>query len=316
MGSGGGGQNIRSILHMGTIGGGEWRSEHFVGEGGGFSSQRLRRMADACCTTIVFPPMQWNFPVMNTNKIQAQNLRKYVANGNTIVLTGDIISKEFLNRYFFYNVEEADGGYSTGPWYKVDGGTFKAFEASPKVLPQKGISVIPMKKGSLPSGATVLWGDSSSAAVFQIKYCEAERSDGTGASKVLPADCEASGLAGHPCSCGSIIYIGYSFPDNYPSRWGRVLEAAGEYGSVDGQGRALIGAKSAAEQKKEEEKRAFQIARRAAARAQREHRAVEKARDVALISKLIEALSGGAVRHLGKAFDPDGVVVDLKKTLS
>lgn len=286
-----------------------------MGEGGGFSSQKIRRMAEECCTTIVFPPLQWSFPVMNTNKGEAQNLRRYVANGNTLVLTGGIISKEFVNRYFFVNVEEADGGYSNGPWYKVDGGTFKVFEASPKILPQKGIGVVPMKKGSLPSGSTVLWGDSRSAAVFEIKYCEAERRDGTGASKVLPANCEASGLDGRPCSCGSIIYIGYSFPDAYPSRWDKVLQAAGEYGAVGGKGRALIGAKSAAVQKAEEEKRAFQIARRAAARAKREHRAIEKARDVALISKLIEALSGGAIHHLARAFDLDEAAGALNKTI-
>lgn len=108
------------------------------------------------------------------------------------------------------------------------------------------------------------------------------------------------------------------------SRWGRVLLAAAEFGAADGKMRTKIGAKSAAEQRKvcgaqtvlfensgsdtstsaqEEEKRGFQVARRAAARAKRSERAVEKARDVGLIAKLINALSGAPVKHLAEAFE-------------
>lgn len=58
----GNGDNIRSLLHMGTVQGGEWRSSHFVGQMGGFNSQLLKSLSQKCCSTIIFPPMEWNFP--------------------------------------------------------------------------------------------------------------------------------------------------------------------------------------------------------------------------------------------------------------
>jgi len=58
---------------------------------------------------------------------------------------------EFINSYFFYNIELADGNYSPGPYRRLDDVPV-CLKAAPVVLPQKGISVTAVKKESLPSG--------------------------------------------------------------------------------------------------------------------------------------------------------------------
>ena len=109
----GSGERIRQLLHMGVIEGGEWRDPNFLGNNGveTFESQRFRRISEACCATILLPPMEWEFPVFNVHKIIGQRIRAFVANGNVMVLTGGIPAIEFINSYFFYTIELADGNY-------------------------------------------------------------------------------------------------------------------------------------------------------------------------------------------------------------
>ncbi len=226
----GSGERIRQLLHMGTIEGGEWRDPMFLGNNGveTFGSSRFRRISEQCCSTILFPPMEWSFPVFNVHKIIGQRIRNFVANGNIFVLTGGIPAIEFINAYFFYVLELADGNYSPGPFRRLDN-IPPQMRDTPKVLPQKGISVTAVKKESLPSGATVLWGTPRGTPVFMIKFCEAQSPDeGMPPVKVLPRDCPLSAQKGRPCSCGHIIYIGYAFNDPYPSRWDKVLLASVE----------------------------------------------------------------------------------------
>ena len=190
----GSGEHIRHLLHMGQIEGGEWRDPMFLGNNGvaTFRSQRFRRISETCCSTIVIPPMEWDFPVYNIHKIIGQRIRNFVANGNMMVITGGILGIEFINSYFFYNIELADGNYSPGPYRRLDDVPV-CLKAAPVVLPQKGISVTATKKESLPSGTEVLWGTPRSSPVFMIKFCEAQSpNEGMPPVKVLPRDCPAA----------------------------------------------------------------------------------------------------------------------------
>jgi len=92
----GSGEHVRHVFKMGTIEGGEYRSPKFLHslEGAGFSA-----LSQRCCSSMVFPPMEWDFPVYNANKIVGQNIRAYVANGNSMILTGGLLNIEFLNRF-------------------------------------------------------------------------------------------------------------------------------------------------------------------------------------------------------------------------
>eukprot|EP00802_Teleaulax_amphioxeia_P011205 Tamp_11235.p1 GENE.Tamp_11235~~Tamp_11235.p1 ORF type:complete len:644 (-),score=180.60 Tamp_11235:10-1896(-) len=226
----GSGEHIRHLLHMGQIEGGEWRDPMFLGNNGvaTFRSQRFRRISETCCSTIVIPPMEWDFPVYNIHKIIGQRIRNFVANGNMLVLTGGILAVEFINSYFFYNIELADGNYSPGPYRRLDDVPV-CLKAAPVVLPQKGIAVTAVKKESLPSGTEVLWGTPRSSPVFMIKFCEAQSpNEGMPPVKVLPRDCPAAEADGRPCSCGYVMYIGYNYEEQYPTRWDKVLRAAVE----------------------------------------------------------------------------------------
>lgn len=69
-----------------------------------------------------------------------QRIRNFVANGNMLVLTGGILAVEFINSYFFYNIELADGNYSPGPYRRLET-VPEELKAAPSILPQKGISV-------------------------------------------------------------------------------------------------------------------------------------------------------------------------------
>lgn len=42
---------------------------------------------------------------LTCGQIIGQRLRNYVANGNMLILTGGIMATEFINTYFFYNIE-------------------------------------------------------------------------------------------------------------------------------------------------------------------------------------------------------------------
>eukprot|EP00287_Rhodomonas_sp_CCMP768_P002175 CAMPEP_0196737528 /NCGR_PEP_ID=MMETSP1091-20130531/15224_1 /TAXON_ID=302021 /ORGANISM="Rhodomonas sp., Strain CCMP768" /LENGTH=389 /DNA_ID=CAMNT_0042081383 /DNA_START=63 /DNA_END=1229 /DNA_ORIENTATION=- len=228
----GSGEHVRHVFKMGNIAGGEWRDPRFLRslKGGMFN-----KLSEKCCTTLLFPPMQWDFLVVNANKVIGQNIRAYVANGNSMVLTGGILSLEFINRYFYYQLEEADGNYDAGPFLRLphfqglSAEQHDVMEPAPKVLPQVGIEVTSVKKESLPSGASIMYTSPFNSAVFAIKFCMADNPMSEDAAplppiKVLPRDCAASAAAGRPCSCGFICYLGYDWRDPYPSRWDTALK--------------------------------------------------------------------------------------------
>eukprot|EP00290_Baffinella_frigidus_P006448 CAMPEP_0180135704 /NCGR_PEP_ID=MMETSP0986-20121125/11005_1 /TAXON_ID=697907 /ORGANISM="non described non described, Strain CCMP2293" /LENGTH=504 /DNA_ID=CAMNT_0022076485 /DNA_START=36 /DNA_END=1550 /DNA_ORIENTATION=+ len=229
----GSGEHVRHLFKMGTIAGGEYRDPKFVHsiDGGMFN-----KLSQLCCNALLFPPLEWDFPVYNANKIEAQNLRAFVANGNSLIMTGGIMTLEFINRYFFYNLEESDGNFDAGPFLRLpryQGLTEKQhdiMEPAPRTLPQIGIEVTAVKKESLPSGSSIVYTSPYNTPVFAIKFCMAENpmNDPNAPlppSKVLPRDCPASARAGRPCSCGFLCYLGYDWRDSYPSRWDKSLQA-------------------------------------------------------------------------------------------
>jgi len=230
----GSGEHVRHVFKMGNIAGGEWRDPKFLRslEGGMFN-----KLSQICCNTLLFPPLEWDFLVVNPNKIVGQDIRAFVANGNSMVFTGGIMSMEFINRYFFYNLEPADGNLDPGPFLRLphyQGLTKEQHDimekSSPRSLPQRGIEVVGVKKGSLPSGTSIIYTSPYNSAVFSIKFCMADNpmSEPTAPlppRKVLPRDCPAEAAAGRPCSCGFICYVGYDWRDPYPTRWDTALKA-------------------------------------------------------------------------------------------
>jgi len=235
----GSGEHVRHVFQMGTIAGGEWRDPKFLRslEGGAFN-----KLSGICCNALLFPPLEWDFLVVNPQKIVGQNIRQFVANGNTMIFTGGILSLEFINRYFSYQLEPADGNLDPGPFVRLphfQGLTKEQHDLlvkgtkenlpSPRTLPQIGIEVTSIKKDSLPSGSSVIYSSPYNSAVVAIKFCMAENPANDPAAplppvKVLPRDCPVTAAQGRPCSCGFICYLGYNWRDAYPSRWDTALK--------------------------------------------------------------------------------------------
>ena len=228
----GSGEKIRHIFKMGNIAGGEWRDPKFSRS---ITGSLFRRMSQRCCITMLFPPFEWDFPIYNPSKAIAQRLRSFVANGNSMVFTGGTMDFEFINRYFFYQLEAADGNYSPGPFPMLPG--FSGLTAdqknllkpAPRILPQKGIAVTAIKKESLPQGSTAIYASPHNTPVFLIKFCMAENPMNEPSVtyppvKVLPHNCPASAKAGRPCSCGNICFLGYNYVEQYPGRWDDTLK--------------------------------------------------------------------------------------------
>ncbi|EKX35707.1 hypothetical protein GUITHDRAFT_118092 [Guillardia theta CCMP2712] len=235
----GSGEHVRHVFQMGTIAGGEWRDPKFLRslEGGMFN-----KLSGICCNALLFPPIEWDFLVVNPQKIVGQNIRQFVANGNTMIFTGGILSLEFINRYFSYQLEPADGNLDPGPFVRLphfQGLTQEQHDLlvkgskenlpSPRTLPQIGIEVTSIKKDSLPSGTSVIYSSPYNSAVVAIKFCMAENPANDPAAplppvKVLPRDCPVTAAQGRPCSCGFICYLGYNWRDAYPSRWDTALK--------------------------------------------------------------------------------------------
>jgi len=217
---------------MGNVEGGEWRDPRFLRK---ITGPLFRRMSQRCCITLLFPPFEWDFPIYNPSKSIAQRIRSFVANGNSMVFTGGTLDFEFINRYFFYQLEPSDGNYSPGPfpllpdWQGITRAQKAYLQPAPRILPQKGISVTAIKKESLPQGSTVIYASPHNTPVFLIKFCMAENPMNEPSVtyppvKVLPRDCAANAKAGRPCSCGNICFLGYNYVEQYPGRWDDTLK--------------------------------------------------------------------------------------------
>ncbi|EKX51096.1 hypothetical protein GUITHDRAFT_134616 [Guillardia theta CCMP2712] len=227
----GSGETVRHIFKLGTIMGGEYRDPRFIYK---LDGPLFRKLSHSCCVSLLFPPMEWDFYVHNPSKAIGQRLRSFVANGNAMIFTGGIIDFEFINRYFFFNLEQADGDYSPGPFPlmpsfdSLSDSQKEMLERAPSLLPQKGIAVTAVKKESLPQGATVIYGSPKNAVVFMVKFCMADNPANDASTtlppvRVYPKDCEASAKQGRPCSCGNICYLGYNYQEQYPSRWDKTI---------------------------------------------------------------------------------------------
>jgi len=190
--------------------------------------------------------MKHNMPIWNAYSNIAQRLRNYVANGNHIIFTGgSLVSMEFINTYFWYNIEPTSGeeghfdgtGYgnwSPGPWRKlIDKGLPWVFKMTPDTLYQDHTSVQTVGLSSLPDGARVIYMSPQSSPVFQIRFCQRLSSKhGEAPIKTLPRDCWRYAAKGYPCSCGTITYIGYDWHyDQTSEAWDKVMLAAVEFQS-------------------------------------------------------------------------------------
>ena len=63
------GDNIRHLVKMGRLAGGEYRDPHFLFD---FQSQTFRDLSESCCTAMLMPPMKNNMPIWNTYANVAQ----------------------------------------------------------------------------------------------------------------------------------------------------------------------------------------------------------------------------------------------------
>mmetsp|Transcript_62507 Transcript_62507/g.146954 ORF Transcript_62507/g.146954 Transcript_62507/m.146954 type:complete len:361 (+) Transcript_62507:27-1109(+) len=234
------GDNLRHLVKLGRLAGGEYRDPHFLFT---YEAQTFRDLSEACCTTMLVAPMKNNMPIWNAQSNVAQRLRNYVANGNHMIFTGgSLVSMEFINRYFYYNMEPIDaqgifkgsgyGNWSPGPFRKlIDDDLPWQYKLTPDTLYQDHISVTSMGLRSLPSGTTVLYMTPKSSPVFMIKFCQriSER-HGEPPIKTVPRDCWRHAARGYPCSCGTITYIGYDWHmDQTAADWDKVMLAAVEY---------------------------------------------------------------------------------------
>jgi len=161
------GDNLRHLVRLGRIAGGEYRDPHFLES---FTTATFRDLSESCCTAMLVAPMKHNMPIWNSYSNIAQRLRNYVANGNHMIFTGgSLVSMEFINTYFWYNIEPTSGeagyfdgtGYgnwSPGPWRKlVDKSLPWVFKMTPDTLYQDHISVQTAQLASLPDGARIIY---------------------------------------------------------------------------------------------------------------------------------------------------------------
>ena len=118
------GDNVRHLVKLGRLAGGEYRDPHFLFD---FDSQTFRDLSESCCTAMLMPPMKNNMPIWNTYANVAQRLRNYVANGNHLILTGgSLVSIEFLNRYLRGEMPIRSGGSSSSIAHAALAAWFKA----------------------------------------------------------------------------------------------------------------------------------------------------------------------------------------------
>ena len=79
------GDNLRHLMRLGRLQGGEYRDPHFIFN---FESESFRDLAEECCSTMLMAPMKNSMPVWIASSAQAQRIRNYVSNGNHMIFTG------------------------------------------------------------------------------------------------------------------------------------------------------------------------------------------------------------------------------------
>jgi len=219
------GENVRHALKLGRIEGGEYRDSNFIYD---LEGQLFRDLTLTCCSVLVFPPLDNGFPLFEPNGRIEHRISRYVANGNTMIFTGDLTATMFINTIFKFGLEPVDSNYSPGPFIKYE----------PKKLPapiqklgdslfQDGVQVTNIHKFSLPVGTTVFFASPNGSPFFSIQYCERmARKAGNPPEKVSPAHCKALKAKGVSCGCGNIIYVGYDFADGDNEKWNAALRAS------------------------------------------------------------------------------------------
>jgi len=249
---------VRRALRLGSraeTGSIDPHESHFLT--GGFDSPKFTNdLANTCCSVIVAPPFENGFDVYSpTDKTEAriqQRLRDFVANGNSIVVTGGIMSQIFLNRNFLTQLEPVSGNYDDGPFrlnirfQKATATRRSQFnKLGFDVLKQMGHNVYAIESRSLPSQSRVVFNSMDGGVVVAIiPYCQGfpTQYDNSQSPVSISADrCDylkaKSRRLGRtrpdqaPCSCGSLVYLGFDYSDfsDMPSdvhRWVKVLRAA------------------------------------------------------------------------------------------
>lgn len=241
------GERVRHVLKFGSFTGNGYMNDA-AGHGRFLTSwtgMEFDAMSLKCCSTLLVPPMERNLPIASEQDTLARKIRSYVANGNQLIMTGgDYSSLVFLNRFFHYNIRKTV--YDQGPFEKMPAASqpenaVKAFKDLPETLPQSGLSVTTVTKESLPPDTRLIYATPVSSPVFEITFCQTTIPEDQCAiikpqgyscvMDALPRDCQMHKDAGRPCSCGTIVYVGYDFVDSHShqmgtSVWDRVLRAA------------------------------------------------------------------------------------------
>uniref|UniRef100_A0A7S0ESQ9 Uncharacterized protein n=1 Tax=Hanusia phi TaxID=3032 RepID=A0A7S0ESQ9_9CRYP len=241
------GERIRQVLKFGTFTGNGYMDD-MSGHGKflrSWNGNEFQALSLKCCHTLLVPPMERDLPITSEQDTLARRIRSFVANGNMLILTGgDYSSLVFINRFFHFDLKKTV--YDQGPFEKMPEASMpenarEAFANMPETIPQSGISVTTITKDSLPPDTKLIYGTPVSSPVFQLTYCESTIPDEqcqivkpngySCAQDVIPRECPSIRQSGRPCSCGTILYIGYDFVDHHShsigeSIWDKVLRAA------------------------------------------------------------------------------------------
>jgi len=145
------GENVRHIVKLGNIAGGEYRSPKFILD---LTGQKFRDLTLTCCNAVLFPPFGSGFPIWPANGKMSHRVSRFVANGNTMIFTGGILSTLFINRIFKYKLEPVQNNYSPGPFIKYQEKKLpKVLQKLPDVYRQAGTQVVLLVfKAHAPSG--------------------------------------------------------------------------------------------------------------------------------------------------------------------
>jgi len=218
------GENVRHTVKLGNIVAGEYKSPNFIYD---LTHQSFRDLTLTCCSALLFPPLDHGFPVFLEGGPLAHRISRYVANGNTMIFTGDLTATLFINTIFQFQLEPVENNYSPGPFIKYQPSKLPpGVKALGDVLQQYGADVTTIHKFSLPVGTTVFFASPEGSPFFSIKYCEVMNpKQGEPPIKVSPTSCPKWKKKGVECGCGNIIYVGYSWVDDDNEKWNAALRS-------------------------------------------------------------------------------------------